>query len=60
MGIIERQIPYELTYMWNLKTNNKNELTDTENKLVVTRGAGGGEWVKWVKGVKRYKFPGIK
>lgn len=30
MGIIERQIPYELTYMWNLKTNNKKKLTDRE------------------------------
>ena len=31
----ERQIPYDLTYMWNLK---KVELTETESKLVVIRG----------------------
>ena len=43
----ERQIPYDFTYMWNLKnkTNdqtyqNRNRLIDTENKLVVARG----EW----------------
>ena len=28
-------------------------LIDTENRLVVARG---GEWVKWVNGVKRYKL----
>ena len=36
---------------------NKPKLIDTENKLVVARG---GAWVKWVKGVKRYKLPVIK
>jgi len=35
----ERQIPYDLSYMYNLKKNN-NELTDTENRLV---GCGGGQ-----------------
>ena len=41
----ETQIPYDITYMWNLKkgykwTNlqNRNRLTDTENKLMVTKG----------------------
>ena len=43
----ERQIPYNLTYMWNLenKTNeqtnhNRKRLTDTENKWVVARREG--------------------
>ena len=47
----QRQIPYDLTYMWNLKydTNEliyktKNRLADIENKLTVTKGEkrGGG------------------
>ena len=47
----QRQIPYDLTYMWNLKydTNEliyktKNRLADIENKLTVTKGdkRGGG------------------
>ena len=45
----ERQIPYDITYIWNLKydTNgtylqNRNRLTDTENRLVVAKGEGGG------------------
>ena len=46
----QRQISYNITYMWNLKkdTNLKNDtseltyrLTDIENKLVVTKGEGG-------------------
>ena len=47
----ERQISYDITYMWNLKRRykwtyiqNGNRLTDIENKLTVTKGerAGGG------------------
>ena len=55
----ERQIPYDLTYMWNLKQKS-NRLTDTENKLVVTRRQGNEGWVKQVKMIKLYKFPGVK
>ena len=43
----ERQISYDVAYMWNLK--NKNELiyktkidSDIENKLMVTRGESRG------------------
>ena len=37
----ERQIPYDLTYMWNVKKQtNKHKLIDTENKLVVARSGG--------------------
>ena len=41
----DRQIPCDLTYMCNLKTQNKtNELIGTQNSLVVARGGGcGGE-----------------
>ena len=50
----ERQIPYDFTYMWNLKNKkqqqqqmeqteqNGNGHIDTENKQVVPRGFGGG------------------
>ena len=41
----ERQMPYDFTYMWNLKKwykwtylQNRNRLTDIENKLMVTKG----------------------
>ena len=41
----ERQIPYDITYMWNLKKwykwtylQSRNRLTDIENKLMVTKG----------------------
>ena len=40
----------------------KKTLKDTENRLVVARGreGGGGEWAKWVRGVKKYKLLVIK
>ena len=45
----ERKIPYDITYMWNLKIWHKltylqkrNRLTDIENRLVVAKGAAGG------------------
>ena len=42
----ERQIPYDLTYKWNLikKTSKENITRDIEikNKLTVTRGEGEG------------------
>ena len=35
------EIPYDLTYMWDLKpTTTKNKLIDTEDRLVVARGGG--------------------
>ena len=44
----ERQIPYDITFMWNLKydTNelmykNRNRLTDIEKRLVVAKGEKG-------------------
>jgi len=54
----ERHIPYDITYMWNLKINtnestqNRNRLKNIENKLTVTKGEKGrrgrdklGVWV---------------
>ena len=41
----ERQMPYDITYVWNLKfdTNelNRNRLTNIENNLIVTKGDWG-------------------
>ena len=44
----ERYILYHITYMWNLKRNDTNELiqktgTDVENELMVTREEGFGK-----------------
>ena len=45
----ERQISHDITYMWNLEKwykqtylQNRNRLTDIENKHIVTKGKLGG------------------
>ena len=40
----ERQMPYDIIYMWNLNydTNEHIYKTETENRLVVAKGEG--EW----------------
>ena len=50
----ERQVTYDIAYMWNLKKliqmnllQNRNRLTDLENELMVTRGEG------WEGGIDR-------
>ena len=47
----ERPMPYDFTYMWNLKQ--KSELIDREYMLVVPRNKrlGVGELVKGSKGI---------
>ena len=54
---------YDITYMWNLKKKrykwtylqNRNRLTDIENKLMVTKGKGragdklGGLYILYIK-----------
>ena len=49
---------YDITYMWNLKKGykwthlqNRNRLTDFENKLVVTKGDRCEEGMKWGFGI---------
>ena len=46
---IERQITYDITYMWNLKYDrnksylaNRNKITNIENRSVVAKGEGSG------------------
>ena len=50
----ERQAPYDFTHMWNLmnKTNkqNRNRLTDTENRLAAVRGERAGSQVRRGRG----------
>ena len=47
------QIPYDFTHKWKIKTIITNKQTDIEIRLVVTRGGGGGEKAKGVKGHMR-------
>jgi len=50
----ERQIPYDSTYMWNLKYDANEltyKLTDTENRLVVAKGVVGGGGKDWELGI---------
>ena len=63
----ERQIPYDITYVepriWQKQTypQNKNRLTDTENRPVIVKRWGGGEGIEWEFRVSRYQllgFPG--
>ena len=37
----EKQIPYDLMSMWNIKKKKKGEIIDTEIRLLVARGGGG-------------------
>ena len=59
----ERQLPYDLTYKWNLinKTNKQNITRDIEikNKLTVTRGEEGVKYQeRWERIIKNiYKGP---
>ena len=58
----ERQIPYDITYMWNLKydTNEptyvRNRLSDIESRPVVAKGEGGGGRMDWEVGISRCKL----
>ena len=63
----ERQISYDITYMWNLKKRykwtyiqNRNKLTDIDKKLMVTKGEMGGGGINWEFGINRYTLLYIK
>ena len=60
----ERQT-YNIAYMWNLQKaykwtylQNRNRVADVENKLMVTRGSGGG--INWEIGIDIYTLLYIK
>ena len=59
----ERQIPYDVTYMWNLKDDTmepiyetETESTDIENRLVVAKGEEIGGGMEWEVGVSKHKL----
>ena len=59
----ERQIPYDIVYMWNLKSKNdtkRNRLTDLENELMVTSGGRVGGGIDWEIGTDTYTILYIK
>ena len=56
----ERQIPYDITYMWNLKYGTNEPIYETETDsqtertdLWLQRGREGGEGMDWEFGVSR-------
>ena len=57
----ERQIPYDLTYMWNLKKQinkeNRNKLTDKREQIDFTRWEEGW-WDEWkqLKGLQSINY----
>ena len=57
--VSERQIPYDLTYMWNLMDKNKlrkqKQLIDTENRLTAVRAEVGWGLGEIGKGIKQKK-----
>ena len=56
----ERQMPNDLIYIWNLQTKQKSRFTILRTDWWLPE-VGDRGWVRWVKGVKRYKlwdFPG--
>ena len=62
----ERQIPYDIAYMWNLEkwykwtySQNRNRVTDVKNKLMVTRREKGGG-INWKIGIDVYTLLYIK
>ena len=59
----ERQIPYDLTHMGNLKNKHKHKQTNKKHHAHKYGEQICGchrQRVKWVKGVKRYKLSLVK
>ena len=58
----ERQIVYDITYMWSLKCGTNKPIyrieidSDIENRLVVAKGEGRGSGMDWEYGVNRCKL----
>ena len=59
----ERQMPYDFTYMWDLK--NKTNETETNSQIKKAKWWWSqhrqvGRQVEKMKGIKKYKLPAIK
>ena len=57
----ERQIPYNITYIWNLimtqmNISTKQKQTDIENRCVVVKEEGRGGGMDWEFGISRCKL----
>ena len=58
----ERQIPYDITYMWTLKYGANESIytteadSDMQNRLVVAKRERGGRGMDWGFGVSRCKL----
>ena len=58
----ESQIPYEITYTWNLKYNTNKHIykieiySDVENRFVVAKGEQGWEEKDWKFETSKYKL----
>ena len=57
----ERQISYDISYTWNLKKwykwtylQNRNTVTDVENKFMITKGERAGGGINWEIGIDIY------
>ena len=57
----ERQISYDITYMWNLKIwhkwtclHNRNGLPNTGKKVMITKGVSGVGERNWELGINIY------
>ena len=67
-GRQKNQISYDITYMWNLKKNDTNELIykteidspDIENKLMVTKGERRWRGISSEFGINRHTLLYIK
>ena len=62
----ERQISYDISYTWNKKNDtgtylqNRNRLTDIENKFLVTKGEEGGGGIDEVYEINKHIQPQIR
>ena len=58
--LFRSQIPYDITYLWNLKYDTDELIyetdSDIENKLMVTKGEGDGGGINWEFGISRCKL----
>ena len=58
----EKDVYHNITYIWNIKNSankllqNRNRLTDMENKLMVTKGERNGGGINEGFGISRFKL----
>ena len=50
------KLPYDITYMWNLKYDTNELIYETETDLWLPRGRGSGGGMDWEFGISRCKL----